>query len=160
MTSNELPIVGLGMHFEDLPIGRSFRSLGRTIQDADICAFVNVIHMTEVLFTDMEFLKNESDIKGRLAPGSLVFCFAEGLLTQSTMQKTGYAFLGMQMDIHAPAFAGDTLHVECEVIEARLSSSRPGRGLVRTRNRVVKQDGTVLMTYTPLRMIKCRNVPA
>ena len=157
MTNNDYPIVGLGMHFEDLPVGRKFRSLGRTIQDADICAFINVIHMTEVLFTDMEFLKNESDIKGRLAPGSLVFCFAEGLLTQSTMQKTGYAFLGMEMDIKNPAFAGDTIHVECEVIEARRSNSRPGRGLVRTRNRVVNQNGKVLMTYTPLRMIKCRS---
>jgi acyl dehydratase len=40
-------------------------------------------------------------------------------------------------------FAGDTIHVECEVVEARLSRNRPGRGLVRTRNKVVKQDGTV-----------------
>lgn len=157
MTNPEIPTVGLGMHFEDLPVGRRFKTIGRTIQDADICAFINVIHMTEVLFTNMEFLKNESDIKGRLAPGSLVFCFAEGLLTQATMQKTGYAFLGMELDIKNPAFAGDTLHVECEVIEARLSKSRPGRGLVRTRNRVLKQDGTELLTYTPLRMIKCRN---
>jgi acyl dehydratase len=53
-------------------------------------------------------------------------------------------------------FAGDTIHVECEVIEARLSRNRPGRGLVRTRNQVVKQDGSVALTYTPLRMIKCR----
>lgn len=160
MANSDFPIVGLGMHFEDLPVGRKFSSLGRTIQDADICAFINVIHMTEVLFTDMEFLQNESDIKGRLAPGSLVFCFAEGLLTQSTMQKTGYAFLGMEMDIKSPAFAGDTIHVECEVIEARRSNSRPERGLVRTRNRVLKQDGSVLMTYTPLRMIKCRSAAA
>jgi acyl dehydratase len=42
------------------------------------------------------------------------------------------------------------------VTEARRSESRPGRGLVRTRNRVVKQDGTVVLEYTPLRMIKCR----
>jgi hypothetical protein len=27
---------------------------------------------------------------------------------------------------------------------------------VRTRNQVVKQDSTVALTYTPLRMIKCR----
>jgi acyl dehydratase len=46
--------------------------------------------------------------------------------------------------------------VECEVVEARLSRNRPGRGLVRTQNQVVKQDGTVALTYTPLRMIKCR----
>ncbi len=45
--------VGLGLYFEDLPVGKKFKTLARTIQDADICAFCNVIHMTEVLFTDM-----------------------------------------------------------------------------------------------------------
>ena len=148
--------VGLGLYFEDLPVGRQFKTLSRTIQDADICAFCNVIHMTEDLFTDMEFLKNESDIKGRLAPGALSYCFAEGLLAQSTMQKTGYAFLNMELNIENPAFAGDTIHVECEVVESRLSASRPGRGLVRTRNKVINQNGKVVLTYTPLRMVKCR----
>ncbi|MDP9083743.1 MAG: MaoC family dehydratase N-terminal domain-containing protein [Pseudomonadota bacterium] len=152
-----MELVGLGMYFEDLPVGRKFRSLSRTINDADICAFINVIHMTESLFTDMEFIKNESDIKGRLAPGSLSYCFAEGLLAQSTMQHTGYAFLGMELNMENPAFAGDTIHVECEVVEARLSNSRQGRGLVRTYNKVVKADGTVVLTYNPLRMVKCRN---
>ncbi len=108
MSNEKIDTVGLGMCFEDLPVGRKFKTIGRTIQDADICNFINVIHMTEVLFTDMEFLRHESDIKGRLAPGSLVYCFAEGLLAQATMQKTGYAFLGMELDIKNPAFAGDT----------------------------------------------------
>ena len=73
------------------------------------------------------------------------------------MQHTGYAFLGMELNMENPAFAGDTIHVECEVVESRASKSRPGRGLVRTHNKVVKQDGTVVLTYTPLRMVKCRN---
>ena len=38
-----------------------------------------------------------------------------------------------------PVVAGDTIHVECEVIEARRSKNRDNRGLVRTRNIVVKQ---------------------
>ena len=152
-----MDLVGIGLHFEDLPVGRRFMTVGRTITETDIVLFVNTTGMTEVLFTNLEFLRHESDIKGRVVPGSLVFCFAEGLLTQATMQKTGYAFLGMQMDIKAPTFAGDTIHVECEVIEARLSNSRPGRGLVRTRNQVFKQDGTLVQEYTPLRMVKCRS---
>lgn len=157
MNNDDIETVGLGIYFEELPVGRKFKTVGRTIQDADVCAFINCIHMTEVLFTDMEFVKNESDIKGRFAPGAFSYGIAEGLLTQATMQKTGYAFLHMELDIKNPAYVGDTLHVECEVIEARLSKSKPGRGLVRTFNRVIKQDGTVVLTYTPLRMIKCRN---
>lgn len=157
MSEEDIPTVGLGLYFEDLPLGRKFKTLGRTVQDADICAFINVIHMTEVLFTDMEFVRNESDIKGRIAPGAFIYGMAEGLLAQSTMQKTGYAFINMELTVHSPVFAGDTLHVECEVIESRRSNSRPGRALVRTRNKVVKQDGTVALTYTPLRMLKCRD---
>ncbi len=151
-----MEVVGLGMHYEDLPVGRTFKTIGRTVTEADITNFVNATGMVEVLFTNIEFLKEESDIKQRLAPGALGYCFAEGLLVQSTMQHTGFAFLNMELNVHAPVFAGDTIHVEVEVIEARLSKNRPGRGLVRTRNRVVKQDGTVALTYTPLRMIKCR----
>jgi acyl dehydratase len=148
--------IGLGLYFEDLPVGRQFQTIGRTVTEADITNFVNCTGMVEVLFTNTEFLARESDIKGRPAPGALVYAFAEGLLVQATMQHTGFAFLHMDFNVEKPVFAGDTIHVECEVVEARLSRNRPGRGLVRTRNKVVKQDGTVALTYTPLRMIKCR----
>ena len=148
--------VGLGLFFEDLTVGRKFQTIGRTVTEADITNFVNCTGMVEVLFTNLEFLAHESDIKGRPAPGALVYAFAEGLLTQSTMQHTGFAFLHMELDIHAPVIAGDTVHVECAVVEARLSRSRPGGGLVRTRNQIVNQHGAVVQTYTPLRMVKCR----
>ena len=149
--------VGLGLYFEDLPVGRTFRTIGRTVTEPDIVNFIGCTGLLEVLFTNLEFLQHESDIKGRPAPGALAYTFAEGLLAQATMQHTGYAFLHMELKIENPVFAGDTIHVEVEVIEARLSRSRPGRGLVRTRNRVVKQDGTIALVYTPLRMIKCRD---
>jgi acyl dehydratase len=148
--------VGLGFCFEDLPVGRQFRTIGRTVTEADITNFVNCTGMVEVLFTNLEFLAHESDIRRRLAPAALVYAFAEGLLVQSTMQHTGLAFLHMELNAENPVFAGDTVHAECEIIEARRSQSRPDRGLVRTRVRVVKQDGTVALTYTPLRMVKCR----
>ena len=148
--------IGLGLHFEDLWLGRTFQTIGRTVTEADIVNFINCTGMVEVLFTNIHFLQTESDIKGRVAPGALVYTFAEGLLIQATMQHTGYAFLNMELEVKGPVFAGDTIHVECEVIEARLSQSRPGRGLVRIRNKVVTQNGKVVLIYTPLRMVKCR----
>lgn len=149
--------LGIGLHFEDATLGRQFKTIGRTITEPDIVNFINCTGMTEVLFTNLEFLKSESDIKQRLAPGALVFCFAEGLLIHATMQHTGFAFLHMDFNIKGPVFAGDTIHVECEVIESRRSKNRPNRGLVRTRNLVRKQDGTVVLEYTPLRMMKARS---
>ena len=56
--------------------------------------------------------------------------------------------------------AGDTIRAESEVVEARRSKSRPDRSLVRTRIRVKKQDGTVALIYTRLRMVKCRELTA
>src|SRR5205807_7456308 len=91
--------VGLGLYFEDLPVGRQFQTIGRTVTEADITTFVNCTGMVEVLFTNREFLAHESDIKGRPAPGALVYCFAEGLLVQATMQHTGFAFLHMELSV-------------------------------------------------------------
>jgi acyl dehydratase len=150
--------VGLGFFFEDLPVGRQFKTIGRTVTEADITNFVNCTGMVEVLFTSLEFLEQERGTRQRLAPAALVYAFAEGLLVQSTMQHTGLAFLHMELNVENPVFAGDTVHAECEIIEARRSRSRLGRGLVRTRVRVVKQDGTTALNYTPLRMVKCREI--
>ena len=148
--------VGTGFHFEDLPVGRKFRTIGRTITEVDIVNYVNCTGLTEVLFTDREFRERDSEIKGRFAPAMLAYAMSEGLLAQATMQHTALALLHLELDVHNPVFAGDTIHAEVEVIEARVSRSRPERGLVRTRNEVVKQDGTKVLTYTPLRMVKCR----
>jgi acyl dehydratase len=52
--------------------------------------------------------------------------------------------------------AGDTIHAESEVVEARRSKSRPDR----TRIRVKKRDGTVALIYTRLCMVKRRELTA
>ena len=155
-----MKLLGQGLYWDELKLGDQFKTFGRTVTESDIINFINCTGMVELLFTNLHFLQHESDIKGRLAPGALCYAFAEGLLVQATMQSTGYAFLNMELNIDGPAFVGDTIHVECEVIEARQSKSKPGRGLVRTRNRVVKEDGTPVLTYTPLRMMKCRSAKA
>ena len=85
-------------------------------------------------------------------PGALVYSFAEGLLLP-TMQDTGLAFLNATLDVKGPTVVGDTLHVECEVVEHRITS-KGDRGLVRFANKVVNQRGEVVLEYNPLRMLK------
>jgi acyl dehydratase len=51
--------------------------------------------------------------------------------------------LHLELDIKGPVFEGETIHAECEIVEARLSRKDPSRGIVKTRVRIVKQDGTV-----------------
>lgn len=150
---SEMKTIGLGFFWDDLPVGTRFRTLGRTIAEADLAAFVNLTWLTEELFTNAHHREGMA-LPGKVVPGALVYAFAEGLLTPS-MQDTGLAFLHAELNVRGPTVVGDTIHVECEVIEAR-PAAKGGRGLVRTRNNVVKQDGSVTLTYTPLRLMKRR----
>ncbi|MEI6114707.1 MAG: MaoC family dehydratase N-terminal domain-containing protein [Burkholderiales bacterium] len=151
----EMPVIGVGLYWDDVKVGQRFQTLGRTVTETDIINFVSATGMVEEMFTNVEYITSESRMGQRPAPGSLVFCFAEGLLMQSTMQRTGMAFLECDLRILKPTLAGDTLHVEAEVVEAR-GTSKPGKGLMRTFNKIVNQRGEVVATYNPLRMVKGR----
>jgi acyl dehydratase len=148
--SEALPVVGRGFSFEDLRLGLRFRTHRRTIAEADVAAFVNLAWLTEELFA----VDDDSGraIKGRAVPAALVYSFAEGLLLP-TMQDTGLAFLNASLDVKAPTVVGDTIHVECEVIEHRLAA-KGERGLVRFANQVINQRGEVVLEYNPLRLLK------
>ena len=148
--SEPIPIVGRGYWFEDLRPGFRFRTHRRTIAESDVAAFVNLAWLTEELFAVAD--DSQRAIKGRPVPGALVYAFAEGLLLPS-MQDTGLAFLNATLDVKGPTVVGDTLHVEAEVVEARLTS-KGDRGLVRFANRVINQRGETVLEYNPLRMLK------
>jgi acyl dehydratase len=139
-------IVGRGFTYDELEVGFRFRTHRRTIQEADLAAFVNLTWLTEELFA----------VAGgrRLVPGALVYSFAEGLLLP-TMQDTGLAFLNATIDIKGPTLVGDTIHVECEVAERRLAS-KGERGLVRFHNQVKNERDEVVLEYNPLRLLKMK----
>ena len=150
--SDDVKMCGHGLYLEELKIGMRFRTFNRTITEADLVNFINVTGFTEILFTDTEFLKHGSAIKGRVVPASLIYSFSEGLCTP-VMQGTGLAFLEAQINVKAPTFVNDTIHVEGEVTESR-RTSKGDRGLVRTMNQVFNQRGELVLTYDPLRMMK------
>ena len=139
--SEPIPIVGRGYCYEDLKVGFRFRSHRRTLVESDLANFINLTWLTEELFAVHDDANRA--IKGRPVPGALVYAFAEGLLLP-TMQDTGLAFLSATIDIKGPTSVGDTIHVESEVVEARLTS-KGDRGLVRFANKVVNQRGETVL---------------
>jgi acyl dehydratase len=127
MGQNVHPI-GRGFAFEDLKVGFRFRTHRRTVAESDVANFVNLTWLTEELFA--------------VADDS-----------QRAIKDTGLAFLNATLDVKGPTVVGDTIHVECEVTEARLTS-KGDRGLVRFANKVVNQRGETVLEYNPLRMLK------
>jgi acyl dehydratase len=149
----EMKRLGMGPFWDDLSVGDRFCSAGRTMTETDLVNFVNLTWLTEELFTNTEDRESMA-IEGRVVPAALVYSCAEGLLLPM-MQGTGLAFLNATLDVKGPTFVGDTIHVECTVMEAR-KTSKSSRGLVRTENKVVNQRGETVLAYNPLRMMKGR----
>ena len=145
--------IGLGRCWEEMPVGFKFKTVGRSITETDLVNFVGNTGMVEVLFTDTLYAQKHAPGGGRIVPGALLFSIAEGLTVQATLQGTGLAFIQMELELKGPTFAGDTIHVEVEVVESRPSSKDPRRGLVRTRNQIVNQKGETVIIYTPLRLM-------
>ena len=148
-------VVGLGTYWNDLRIGEKYRTVGRTIFEADLVNFIGITGMQENLFNNLEYVRDHSPL-GRAVPGALVYSFAEGLLITSTIQGVGMAFLNATIDIKGPTLVGDTIHVEVEVQEIKPTSKDPKRALVRTFNEVKNQKGETVLTYNPLRMVRGR----
>ena len=151
-----MELLGHGFFYQDWHEGYEFRTLTRTVTESDVMGFVGLTGMTEELFTSREYLANHTDFPAQLVPGALVFALAEGLVIPATISRTGIAYLGCEMNISGPTFVGDTLHVEGKVVQIK-PASRGNRALVRTENQVINQKQEVVLTYSPLRMMRGRD---
>ena len=143
-----------GLTFEEHEIGAVYETLGRTVSDADLSAFVNLCGFNEPLFMDMEFVARESVFKGRPAPGAFTFCLSEGLVMQTGLiHGTGMSYLGSDIRIVAPVLAGDTIRVKV-VVTGKRETSKPDRGIVTYTHQVTNQRGELVLEAIVKRMIR------
>jgi len=56
-----------------------------------------------------------------------------------------------------PVRPGDRLRVRLTVLEAKRSTSKPDRGMVRTLIEVLNGDDDVVMSLKPMNILRCRN---
>jgi acyl dehydratase len=144
--------LGLGMTWEQLSAGQKFRTLNRTITEADLMMFIGCTGMVEVIFTDQTFGAGQGAIQGRFVPAALTYSLIEGLLCQSMIQGTGLAMLELKKQVLAPVRVGDTIHAEVEITSVR-PTSKGNRGIVVSRTDVKNQAGEVVISYEATRML-------
>jgi acyl dehydratase len=145
----------IGKTFEEFQPGDRYTTGRRTITEHDILQFVTLVGLTEPLFQDMEYIRNESLYGERIAPGSLTFGMAEGLTVQTGLiHGTGLAFAGLDgMRLFAPVKVNDTIQVEIEVLDSKPVPTRGG-GIVRYRQTVKNQRAEIIMEYDVARLIR------
>ena len=145
-----------GRTWEQMELGSRFRTAARTITETDLVNFITLFGFNEPLFWDARHAAT-AGFRGRLVPGALTYCIAEGLVLQThVLHGTGLAFMGMQLDVRKPVFVGDTLHAIVEVIGARKAATGE-RGVVTTRVSVQNHHDEEVLVYSPVRLIRGRD---
>jgi acyl dehydratase len=133
-------------YFEDFKPGDRFESAPLMVSEALILEFGRY-YDPQVFHTDPEAAR-DTIYGGLIASGlqtiALTFkLFLEtGCLGGSSLGSPGLDEIRWK----APVRPGDTLHVVAEVLEARASTSKPDRGIVRIRYTTVNQRVETVMT--------------
>jgi 3-hydroxybutyryl-CoA dehydratase len=134
-----------GYHFEDVEVGEVRVSQGRTVTEADIVNFGNIIGDFNPLHFDAEYMK-ASMFGKRIAHGMLTLSFATGLGNLMGLNLgTVLAFKGLAVEFKRPVFIGDTIRLQTTVTDKRESSKQPG-GWVTQDFEILNQDDEVVQS--------------
>ena len=133
------------LYLDDLAVGQRYATGTVTLTAEGIKAFAaqfdpQPFHLDEVAARDSLF--------GRLAAsGWHTAAVSMRLLVEGEMRIAGgLVGLGGELSWPRAVYAGDTLRVESEVLDIRVSASKPDRGIVTVRNRTLNQDGEAVQT--------------
>lgn len=121
-------------------IGEVFATPSKTITQSEEELFCVITENKLPMFLSDEIAR-ENGWEQRIVPGVLTFSIAIGLMESSGILDDVIAFLGSDdLRFVAPVHIGDTVHVEVELKDKKLSKGG-SRGTVHYEWRAVNQDG-------------------
>lgn len=143
MTDDDRPVSG--RWFEQLPVGTKVRHVTRrTVTETDNVLFTTMTMNPAPMHLDADYAAR-SEFGRPLVNSMFTSALVVGLSVPELTLGTIIAQVALsQVDFPAPVFAGDTIRVETEVVEARRSKSRPGAGLVVFEHRAYNQRGELV----------------
>lgn len=146
-----------GKYFEDLVIGDRIRhSTGRTVTETDNLLFSALTMNTQPLHINADFAAR-TEFGQRIVNGLFTLALVIGLSVSELTEGTIVANLSYASISHPnPVFHGDTIYVESEVLEKRVSRSRPDCGVVRIKHWGIKQDGQIVVEVERSVLFLCR----
>ncbi len=135
-----------GKYYDDLNPGDRIRhSTGRTLTEMDNVLFCALTMNTQPLHLNEDFA-SKTQFQHRIVNGIFTMGLAVGLTVTELTEGTIVANLSYDRVAHPkPMFHGDTLYVETEILDKKLSSSKPDRGIVKLLHRGVNQKGDVVI---------------
>lgn len=133
--------------FDDFSVGETFTTRGVTVSEAAILGFA-LQYDPQRFHLDVEAAR-ESPYGGLIASGFHTMVLAFRMFTHlGLMDHCSIGSPGMdEIRWLAPVRPGDTLHVVVEVLESRVSRSKPDRGIVLLDYAVRNQRDETVMTF-------------
>lgn len=155
-TGEAKAIVQRGLYYDELATGaRYLHRPGRTATEADNVLFSSLTMNTQALHLDAAFSEGQP-FGQRLMNSMWTLATMVGASVSQITQGTLVAQLGLtDISFPAPLFHGDTLYTETEILDKRLSASRPGQGIVTMRHIGRNQRGEVVASATRTALIWC-----
>ena len=134
-----------GRSYEQWKVGDHIvHDLHRTVTETDNLLVTTLTHNSQPLHLDAEYAA-ETEFGRIVVNGLFTFALMVGVSVGDTTLGTLVANLGYdKVTMPKPVFIGDTLRVETEVVEMRLSKSRPDAGIVTFRHRAFNQRGEMV----------------
>lgn len=136
------------LYLEDLSVGQRFVSAQQTLDADAIVSFASKydpqpFHIDEAAARDTLF-------GGLAASGWHTACTMMQLIVGGGLPIAGGIIgTGGELLWTKPVRPGDTLHVECEILEIIPSRSKPDRGTVVVRCITLNQHGEMVQSFTP-----------
>ena len=146
-----------GRYWDEFTVGQRFRTIRRTIHEADLCAFIGLSGMFSEGF--LNGASRQGVMGARPVPGALTYLMIEGLVVPTLLAGTGLALLESRQVMHKPVQVGDTIDAVVEITELR-PTRRPDRGVVGSRISIANQHGDIVMTCETKRMLIRRPAPS
>jgi itaconyl-CoA hydratase len=145
-----------GLYFEEFEVGtRYLHRPGRTITEGDNSLFTTLTMNTQALHLDAAWSATQP-FGQRLVNSMFTLSSMVGASVAQLTQGTLVANLGFaDVSFPAPVFIGDTLYFETVVDDKRLSSSRPGQGIVTMTHRALNQDQVLVGTAGRSALVWC-----
>ena len=144
-------------YFEDIAVGAVARFGRYEVTREEVIAFARAydpqpFHLSDDAAAQTHF--------GRLSASGWHTCAMTMAMLVENLKTNRQAGLGSpgvdELRWQKPVYPGDTLRCESEVLEKRVSRSRPKMGLYKSRITVFNQDDVAVLSMISNGMIACR----
>lgn len=144
------------LYFEELQVGDSMVTPGRTITETDLVNFCGLSGDFNPLHSNEEYAR-QSPFGKRIAHGMLGLSVATGLAGRlGFMEGTAEALMGLEWKFKHPLYIGDTVYLHATVTNKREVKQLNG-GLVVFRLKLLNQNQVVLQQGEWTLLIKSRS---